>query len=538
MAKIPLAVLDRIMAQEVGGTGTVERITGEHLNPISITIREAVRELGCDIAAYRIEGGLPEVFSMPGFDPAAVGFSTRCVEVVSTLLRLFESASLLKDQLVEVSERTCLETMAELALKNGDCAAAVFLISQAALASPQVFLTSSTILGVELEQYGETNMAVLFYGLLHELGHVRAERNPEAGGISPEDIRRLADVALPDHYGSLARDELSSAGRRAGHPLDEEHLRTEIIADSFAADIIWCATKAILDLEGRQDSFDPLAFALVIMDMFDVFVVMSTCKLAADHASRLGFNILDEVSINLAHQVRLNAVARHVAELLALHEVPAAGSPLDAGGWHRVLAQLYSERRERRSQVEAGMERALRTVLHPWEHEPGCGSALVSQLRDGLAITERMLLRQFLDLSRALSLDHPDLRKLDALIKMPGDGPGKHSYQVALVFFLGNFYFPLGVDSQYGYLIFAFVSHNGHYAKYRQLAGGALPPGTTLQDAAIKCDWEYELTVICTKLLPDDMRLKARVVVEGTPLFDRLMNELIIGTIWAPATEA
>jgi hypothetical protein len=76
-----------------------------------------------------------------------------------------------------------------------------------------------------------------------------------------------------------------------------------------------------------------------------------------------------------------------------------------------------------------------------------------------------------------------------------------------------------------------------HYAKYRQLAGSALPPGTTLQDAAIKCDWEYELTIICTKLLPDDMKLEARVVVEGTPLFDRLMNELITGIIWAQAAE-
>lgn len=536
MAKIPLPVLDRIMAKEVGATGTVERITGEQLNPISITIREAVRELGCDVVAYRIEGGLPEVFSMPGFDPAAVGFSTRCVEVVSTLLRLFESASLLKDLLAQVSEQTCLEVMAELALQNGDCAAAVFLISQAALASPRLVLTSSTMLGLELEKYGETYMAVWFYGLLHELGHVRAERNPEAGGVSPEDIRWLVEVALPDDE-SLVRELMGSAGRRARHPLDEEHLRAEVIADRFAADIMWRATQAILDLEGRRDSFDPVAFALVIMDMFDVFVVMSTCKLAADHASRLGFTIVDEMSVNLAHQVRLNGVAKHVAELLAVHKVPAAGSPLDADGWHRVLARMYSERRERRSQVEVGMERALRTVLHPWEHKPDCGSALVAQLREGLAITERLLLERFLSLGRALSLDHPDLRKLAEVCGTRYADPRTDSYRVALVFCLGSFCFPLGVDSRYGYLIFAFASDNQHYAKYRQLAASVLPPGTTLQDAAIKCVWEYELTVICTKLLPDDMRLKARVVVEGTPLFDKLMNELIAGVIWAQASE-
>lgn len=535
MAKIPLALLDQIVADEVGGTGQVERRTGEQLNPISITIREAIRELGYDAAVYWIDGGMPEVFSMPGFDPAAVSFSSRCVEVGSTLKRLLESVGIMGNAVVPVSKQVLLEIMAELALKNGDCATAVFLISQAALASPAVTFAPSSLLGLEMEQYGETYIAVWFYGLLHELGHVRAERNPDASGVSPEYLRWLAGFAVPDRYASVVREARETAGPGATYPLNEEHLRKEVIADRFAADIMWRATEALLDMEERRDSFDPFALTFAMLDMFDVFGVMSTCKLIADHASKLGSDICGEMSVALAHQVRLNDVIRYAAELLAVHEVPAAGRRLDADEWLSLLGKIYTEKRGRWSGIEAGRDQAMRIALCRWEQEPDCGSALVRRLREKLPLAERVLLSRLLDLARALSIDHPDLRKLDAVMKSPDAEPGTDSYRVPLIFTLDNFDLPLGVNSRYGYLIFAFNSNDESYANYLRLARRDLPPGAVIQEASINCNWQYELTTICLGLLPDEMRLKARVVVEGTPLFRRLMGELVGGTIWAHA---
>jgi hypothetical protein len=529
VTKIPLPVLDEIMADEVGGTGEVMRITGEQLNPISITIREAVRELGCDVAVYQIYGGLPEVFSMPGFDPAAAGFSTRCVEVASTLLRLVENGSLLEEEvLAEVSEQVCLEIMAELALKNGDCAAAVCLISRAALASPVISLAPTTIAALEMEEYGETYMAVWFYGLLHELGHVHAERNPGATGMSSEGLRRLVDIAIPDRHASAVREE-----HGADDPLNEERLSKEVMADRFAADVMWRATQSVLDLEGRRNSFSPVAIVLIILDMFDVLAILTTCKVTANHASKLGADIRDETALNLAYQVRLNGVVRHMAELLAAHEVPAAGSLHDADGWLSMLARAYTERRERYPQVEAGLRRAIYIALLPWKREPDAGSDLAGRLRDGLALTERVLLSRFLDLARALSLDHPDLRRLSAVMSKPDAETETSSYRIALIPLPDDYYLPLGIESRYGHLIFAFTSDNEHFTRYRQIASSRLTPGTELQDADITCNWEYELTEIVTNFLPDDLRPKARIVVEGTPLFDRLMGELTDGAIWA-----
>jgi hypothetical protein len=535
VAKIPLALLDQIVADEVGGTGQVERRTGEQLNPISITIREAVRELGYDAAVYWIHGGMPEVFSMPGFDPAAVSFSSRCVEVGSTLKRLLENVGSMGNTVVPVSKQVFLEIMAELALKNGDGATAVFLISQAALASPVVTFAPSNLAGLEMEQYGETYIAVWFYGLLHELGHVRAERNPDRGGVSPEYLRWLADIAVPDRYASVVREAREAAEPNARYPLNEEHLRKEVIADRFAADIMWRVTEAVLDLEKRRESFDPFALAFEMLDMFDVFGVMSTCKLIADHASKLGSDIRDEMSLGLAHQVRLNDVIRHAAELLAVHEVPAAGRRLDADEWLRVLGRIYTERRGRWSEIEAGRDQAMRIALCRWEQEPDCGSALVRRLREKMPLVERVLLSRLLDLAGALSIDHPDLRKLDTVVKSPDAEPDTDSYRVPLVFILDDFHLPLGVDSRYGYLIFAFTSNSESYADYLRLAWRGLPPEAAIQEASIRCNWEYELTTICLGLLPDELRLKARIVVEGTPLFRRLMGELSDGTIWAQA---
>lgn len=527
MAKIPLAVLDQLVAGEVGGTGEAERIIGERLNPISVTIREAVSELSREVAVYMVYGGLPEFFSIPGFDPAAVSFSTRCVEVGSTLLRLVESSAMLGNSLIAVSKQVCLEIMAELALKNGDCAAAVYLISEAVLASPVIMLAPSTIGALEMEEYGETYMAVWFYGLLHELGHVHAEQDPGAGDMPVEAIQQLIESAFPDRYMPQVGEARAKTGR---HPLSDEHLRTEVTADRFAADIMWRATKAVLDMDGRADSFNPVALALVILDMFDVLAILTSCKLAAEHMSRLGADIWDRLSVNLANQVRLNGVVRHMAELLAVNEVPAAGSVHDADSWLRALAAMYTERRGRFSHVDEGMEQAMHVALRPWEHEPDeSGSALAAGLRERHG--DRVMLSSFLDLARRLSLDHPDLRKLDAIKQAPDAGSGRSRYLMALAHVSGRYHLPVGVDSQYGYLLFAFVPDSLEYAQFRGFAAIRLPPDMTLQDAEVKCEWQYELTALCTRGVPDDQKSRTRVVVEGTPLFDRLKGELTAGTI-------
>lgn len=91
---------------------------------------------------------------------------------------------------------------------------------------------------------------------------------------------------------------------------------------------------------------------------------------------------------------------------------------------------------------------------------------------------------------------------------------------------------PFALATRYGYLIFVFWSNDDLFQLYHDISAEVLPPGFSLETAALICDSEYEVTPMLMKDVPVEWRANTSVIIEGTRRFDQLMAELGTGEIF------
>jgi hypothetical protein len=254
VSKLSPETLDAVVRQQLGSGESWRRIQLNNSRyPMRATLTTATAACDRDFVVYRVSGGLPLNFSMPGLDPAPIFYNTRFIEFCFTLLSLLHDTALPPELTINVADATFTQVVAELVMRNGDPSTAAYLFAYSLAIDIGHMYVKPSMEDFELSEPTEANMALWFYGLLHEIGHVRSTSRRDAAAL-----REHVNAVLPDTLARLDLNEeiinseihrLDREGIR--HSMLPDHLLTEAAADHFATIALWNATIDVLTSRGQ-----------------------------------------------------------------------------------------------------------------------------------------------------------------------------------------------------------------------------------------------------------------------------------------------
>jgi hypothetical protein len=497
--------------------------------PMSVAIAEATRYLHREIALYWVDGGLPENFSLPGFDPAPIIFSTRFIEIQATLLRLLRSAQQFNPEILSaVTESISLQVAAALVLEGGDPATASYLMTRSEAASRGVWITASTIYALELEEKNASYMTVWFYALLHEIGHVfvaegesEGESDAVGGQVLAEFIQEALDeMSFPPSLVEQLTQRLEARG--LAHSLHPKQISAEIMADLFAIQSLWRATATVMERDGRGGEFSPVHLAICVYEIYNVLIVLNNCAFSARRAATLA-DLRDEPWVNVSYRVRLRYVLQFLARLLAGDEESESAS-----SWYSQLAVMTSRYADHLTAMEAGQARAMRQVLYPAERDEDLAS-LSAERTDAPFVG----LREFITAADSLGIEHPDIERLRCRLERTGpDEDSAYAFSVLWISLPDGTRVPFSLPTKYGDLVFVFSAQNEMYSYFRDESADMLNEDYRFEEVTIVASYTWQVAIICAKAVPVEAQGRTSVLVEGSALFDRMIRELSDGSIW------
>ncbi|WP_150110305.1 hypothetical protein [Kocuria sp. UCD-OTCP] len=501
-----------------------------------VAIDEALRDMHSDVAVFWVDGGLPEMFSMPGLEPPVVIFNSRYIEISALFRNLMMDETISSELIVESSERICLRVMSELVLRYGDPSLAAYLTSRAVVGQSIFYNTGDSVTDLEVAEKDEGYMAVWFFGLLHEMGHIAtsdshrsliADQDPE---LVSENIRHhLSNFPL---YSEMPKSFWFPEGDlEAGHPLQPEPLIVEIACDVFAVRKLLLSSARVAEEVGRA-GVDPQVFFVEVLAMLNTISMMEICHRAVRNISIFPRDISQQQKMILnpvALAVRSSALSHELSYLLGM-AYPNLQPDEAAKKWSAFHTAWLDSTQGRLEQMEVGLARAMRQLFFPWEREAGLARKLHASLREPGGVMAQLELESFCRLADDLDIDHPDVDFLRQAGKLGENGTVV--YLVPWVTASDGSHAPFLLETKYGYVIFAFLGNNEVIRIYLEVSESWLPSGFSLETAAVLCNSEYELSPRLLKDVPAQYRAKAVVVVEGSPRFDRWMGELATGEIF------
>jgi hypothetical protein len=526
--KLDPSVVDGIISDYLGPHARWWRIGNDEVTPMNVTIAEATRDLRREVAVYWVDGGLPENYSLPGLDPAPVVFSTRFIEIQATLLRLIRATQYSPELLSAMAESISLQVAAALVLEGGDPATACYLMMRSQLVARDVWILPSTIDILEWEDKNESYMAVWFYALLHEVGHVfAADREGDVASLPAlaKDIQEALDeVSFPAEFAEQLARRLEERGLR--HSLHPDQLTAEVNADFFAIDALWRATVTVMEQDGRSAEFSSMKLAICVYEIYNVLISLNNCAYTARQVASLA-DLRDEPWVNVSYRVRLKYVLQYLATLL-----DGDGKAESASVWHSRLVGASARYADSLAVIESGQARAMHQVLYPAEREEDLAVRFEALARESF-----LGLREFIDAADALGVAHPDVEYLRR--RLEGTGQDEHGcvFSTLWVALPEGTRIPFALPTMYGNLIFAFAEQDDLYAYFRDESAATLTKKARLEEVAILANHAWQVAIIFTQATPAGAQRHTHVLVEGSPLFDRMMRELADGTIW-PSSEA
>ncbi len=277
-----LAVVDL-----VGKNSEVWHYERGQRTPMNIVLDAAEEQIGPKFSVYWVQGGPPEVFTLTGNVPAPVVFSTHYLSLSVFMRQLFTN-ELLKDHLADISEKASFRLMAEMALRYGDpdFAAVAFAKSLSSFVIPMFgFSDDDRVTMLEYEVVNEAYMATWFYGLAHELGHLIPEQTQDQslGPLFTDEVLlegiELALETLFQTYPEAFRTELleTAVRKRSNSVIGLDNLRSETLADIFAASLLFHSTSKIMhDLGGEQ--FNIVNFIQEIIIFRNIIAIIDRCR--------------------------------------------------------------------------------------------------------------------------------------------------------------------------------------------------------------------------------------------------------------------
>ncbi|MFI2710217.1 hypothetical protein ACH495_08820 [Micromonospora sp. NPDC018662] len=533
-------VLDHIVRSQVGAAVRTWRHERDGLSPMNVVLDVVDEVVDHPYAVYWVDGGVPEMFSLPGLSPSVVLFNTRYLEMTGHLRRVLTARELSPELMADVAEQVSLRIVAELVLRYGDPSLACHLLVESLPASRTYYLPV-TLMDLERTPIGHHYMAVWFYALLHELGHVHAthratgEHEPTGGD---EHLDRLIEEVAREMFGADREDDVRGwRRRRERDSLDHRVLREELDADVFSMQMLYAATVRVLQHNGTPDAYRADRLAGEILLMFGSMHVMNSCLLIARYGARLAKDSLDPFQ-NVANNVRLNKMIDFLSLHLSGGDGP--GSDVDretVAEFHAALLAMHARINEQFTAFEVGHVRAMRHAAFPEERRLDVFERLAEAFaHDPTSAVLRLEIERFLTLARTLDVQHPDLDLLAAFVDRPADAAETLARQQRV--FLVPWVTGEGVDQPFGLpahdelVVFVFAAQRTvkHFIEeFRPM----LAPGLELKLAAIVSPTEQNVVTILFQRLPEHRR-RLQVVFQGSDAFADRFRQLDDGTFWAP----
>ncbi len=285
--------INAVLRSELGKAANFRLYGRVNRTPMNFVLDEVERQIGPQFSVYWVNGGTPEVFTLPGFSPSPVVFSVHYLSLTSFIRGLLVNSSLI-NVLPEVTERTTLKLMAEMALRHGDPEYAVLAFVKSVTVSGWRLSgdddDANQIMDLESGPINESYMATWFYGLVHELGHlspIHMEHIPNSHLFSDAGILQMITVALDDvSYPDAIKHEAVERAKqqRSNFVLGIDQLRSEGLADIFAASVLFQATVDIM-WEINQKRLKVEQFIGEMIIFLNIIAVIERCRRVASIAS-------------------------------------------------------------------------------------------------------------------------------------------------------------------------------------------------------------------------------------------------------------
>lgn len=257
---------------------------------MNFVLDEVERQIGPRFSVYWMDGGPPEVFTLPGFSPSPVVFSTRYLSLSAFIRHLFVD-EYLKNVLVDVAERTTLKLMSEMALRYGDPDYAVLAFVKSVTGKGIWLNDEDQVMSLEYEPIRESYMATWFYGLVHELGHLHQNQPQHFSNghmFSDAGILGAITVALDkfsSYPDSIKHEAIERAKQqRSNSVLGNDQIRSEGLADIFAASVLFKTTFDIMR-EINQEKFEVVQFIQEMIIFLNIITIIDRCRRVASVAS-------------------------------------------------------------------------------------------------------------------------------------------------------------------------------------------------------------------------------------------------------------
>jgi hypothetical protein len=545
--------LHEVLRSSLGSSARFGPYDRDNRTPMNFVLDEVERELGASFRVYWVDGGHPEVFCLTGFSPAPIIFSTRYLCLAAFARRLF-AESLLENVLVDVTERMALKVIGEMALRHGDPDFAVIAFVKS-VTDKGIWIEDGDdqLITLEHQPIHENYMAVWFYGLLHELGHLpspTAEKlaamdifsNTTISSLVSEQIKKTL-WALPDDLKQVAILRADPGSKDSIIRVD--HLRSEGFADIFAARLLLSCTIEIMR-KLNQKKFDVVRFLQEIVIFFNIIAFIDRCRRVATMGS-LGEEkrqarfeaAVEDALVPVAISVRGLMVRQYLDYTLAnyLNDKPTTQQFQEAEELNNTITGGFSETIKK---VDSGFAKAMQFSLFPerrkneWTILDDFRSELLkSETLSQPAVAEA---RRFCEKAESLGVGGKLINALKEIITDPHN-PVKPNIIGDYLYFLpwvegpDDFNCPFSLETKYGRVVFVFTEHE-LYDKFFELSAVDLKPGFTLKSAVLPVSRKERLGPELAAHMPAG---PFQLIVEGTEEFANYMKELADGSIFEGA---
>ncbi len=406
-----------LIRAEVGSTASVSLVSGTNLTPMSVVIDCARQHLPKDFEVWWVDDGPPSMFALSSPRMRAVVFSTRALEIAAQTRQLYEES--LSSSARRASYRLTLLHLSELMLQQrcASLATAAFLES---IRGQTLFLPFGTDWRLlEHEPINEAYMALWFFSLGHEMGHMSVESSPTLTSsmreVLDKQIRVLATeqieagLNLPESVKERLRKGLDDPSTEL--PLYAPSLMEECAADIFSCQILLESTFRVFKRMEKKVSVWHLAYELLaansVRSHFDSIRGMAKILASTKHWE-------DSVDHYFGYSLAASTRTHYLANYLGL----AVSQMVEISSVPKLVDDLTRSVNESACKVSAGAVDAFsrlasiepQTVPHrlpTWFHEQFSGSSI------GIGVAAR----RFCQLASSFSVDSSQIQELRQLVE-------------------------------------------------------------------------------------------------------------------------
>jgi len=434
MANPDEALADVVMRTRVGQAAAFRRYDRSIKTPMNFVLDRARKQVDQDFDVYWIDGGLPELFSLTGLAKPIVGYSTRYVELLYFVRKAVVSAALDAALLQDMAERVCLRVMAEFALRDGSADWAVRAVLQSMIGETihVADIPGTALMDMEAQPIEEAYMATWFFGLAHEVGHLRSA-HPNAAQLPDNLILRALEASVaewPHAPTSLKADVLTKA--REGDPeygLSVARLRSEAQSDIFAASVLFQAAVDIAPEVGR--TFQLSDFVLETYIVLNLVILIERCQRVARMADNLDeFDAAARMEFALhpvSYAVRLRMIKFYLGQSIARIMFSATQPNAEqVEECIQLVTDIWSHMQAAALTADAGMSKAMRFALFPGERPSDLMRKFARELmRSDNTTFQLMQAEHFVKLAGSFGVESESVKVLQRIIEAQSPRRGR-----------------------------------------------------------------------------------------------------------------